>query len=192
MDQHWDEVLALGETVVRETYPAELDDFDTAADWFRTTGPPGRVLRPPVGMGVEFASIVPTVLSAVSLLVTAVFTAAGEELSRATKERLAAVFRRDRRPGAAALTPEQEREIYLLIRSRAAESLPGAEAQHLAEAVIGALRLRGSAPLDGPAAAGERGLSSGPVPNLGPDEAGSSGGAGAADERRPSGGPDAS
>ncbi|MDY7087682.1 MAG: hypothetical protein SYR96_21545, partial [Actinomycetota bacterium] len=66
MDQHWDEVRALGETVVRETYPAELDDFEAAADWFRTTGPPGRFLRPPVGMGVEFASIVPAVLSAVS------------------------------------------------------------------------------------------------------------------------------
>ncbi|MBM2616269.1 hypothetical protein JIG36_11945 [Actinoplanes sp. LDG1-06] len=145
MQEHWGEVRAVGEVVVRESYPQELEDFDAAAEWFRTASPPARTFRPPVGMGVEFASIVPIVLSAVSLLATAVATAAGEELTRATREKLAAAFRRRRElgPAPAFLTPEQEREVYRLIRSRAAGPLDDEEARRLAEAVIGALRLRG-------------------------------------------------
>lgn len=134
---------------MRSAYPAELDDFDAAAEWFRTTPQPlTGTVRPPVGMGVEFASLVPIVLSAVSMLAGAVLTSAAEDTARyltsATRAKLAAAFRR--RPAVAAapdwLTPEQEREVFRLIRERAADRLPEEEAHRLAEAVIGALRLR--------------------------------------------------
>lgn len=99
-------------------------------------------------MGLEFASVVPIVLSAVSLLATAVFSSAVEDtakyLTTATREKLAAAFRRGPAVEAAPewLTPEQERDVYRLIRERATDRLPEDEADRLAEAVIGALRLR--------------------------------------------------
>ncbi|MBG0562517.1 hypothetical protein [Actinoplanes aureus] len=148
MTAHWTEVREVGESVVRTAYPAELEDFDAAAEWFRTAPRPlAHGVRPPVGMGVEFASVVPVVLSAVSLLATAVLGSVVEDtakyLTSTTREKLAAAFRR--RPAVAApdwLTPEQEREVFRLIRERAADRLPEDEAHRLAEAVIGALRLR--------------------------------------------------
>jgi hypothetical protein len=94
-------------------------------------------------MGVEFAAVVPVVLSAVSVLAAAALEDTAQTLSRATREKLTAAFRR--RPAVAApewLTPEQEQEVFRLIRSRAADTLGDDEARRLAEAVIGALRLR--------------------------------------------------
>jgi hypothetical protein len=147
---HWAEVREVGESAVRAAYPEELDDFDAAAEWFRAEGhSAGGRPRPPVGMGVEFAAVVPVVLSAVSVLAAAVLDIAVEDaarhLTRATREKLAAAFRR--RPAVAPppddwLTAEQEREVFRLIRERAADRLPEEEARRLAEAVIGALRLR--------------------------------------------------
>jgi hypothetical protein len=146
---HWAEVREVGESVVRAEYPADLDDFDEAAEWYRTEGRAAAGgPRPPVGMGVEFAAVVPVVLSAVSLLAGAVLdTAVGDTaqyLTRTTREKLAAAFRR--RPITAPppvwLTPEQEQEVFRLIRERAADRLPEDESRRLAEAVIGALRLR--------------------------------------------------
>ncbi|MEU4427610.1 hypothetical protein AB0F81_43880 [Actinoplanes sp. NPDC024001] len=134
----------ISESVVRTAYPQELEDFDAAAEWFRTAPQSRTRVRPPVGMGVEIASIVPVVLSAVSLLAGAVFNSAVEDaakyLTNATREKLGAAFRRS--PAAGPLTPEQEQEVFRLIRDRAAGHLPDDEAHQLAEAVIGALRLR--------------------------------------------------
>jgi hypothetical protein len=146
---HGAEVREVGESAVRAAYPGELADFDEAAEWFRTEGhaATGRP-RPPVGMGVEFAAVVPAVLPAVSLLAGAVLSTAVDDtahyLTRTTREKLAAAFRRRALPGPPAefLTPEQEQEVFRLIRERAADRLPEDEARRLAEAVIGPLRLR--------------------------------------------------
>ncbi|MEU8379698.1 hypothetical protein [Streptosporangium sp. NPDC048865] len=165
----WEVHVELGREVVALAYPGELELFDDVVAEVRSE--PGRFagggrLRPPVGMGVNLALAAPYVLPVVWFLVMAVTTKAVDRvadetidvLERATRDRLAALFGRGARDpltpdavsGAAAgqavrLSPAQEREVREVLTPRAvALGLDEQRAHYLAEAVIGALRLRGA------------------------------------------------
>ncbi|MFF3444672.1 hypothetical protein [Streptosporangium sp. NPDC002721] len=165
----WGVHVEFGREVVALAYPGELELFDDVVAEVRSE--PGRFhgggrLRPPVGMGVNLALAAPYVLPVVWFLVMAVTTKAVDRvadgtidvLERATRDRLAALFGRGARdpltldassgaaPGQAVrLSPAQEREVREVLTPRAvALGLDEQRASYLAEAVIGALRLRGA------------------------------------------------
>jgi len=70
-----DLVEALGRDVVRLGWPGELEFFDDAASEVRgvsTRSGAGAVVRPPVGLGIDFAQMAPYALAAAAWLVTVV------------------------------------------------------------------------------------------------------------------------
>jgi chorismate mutase len=166
----WSQVAALGREVVRIVRPGELEGFDEVAAEVRAD--PVRVaavssLRPPVGFGIDLGLLAPYVLAVASWLwVTATKDAVEvveEGIALSTRRALGRLFAlakpqegADTGPDAPAhrdclrpvsaltcLDPAQEREVYEAVATRAErDGHSPSEAQELAEAVVGALRLR--------------------------------------------------
>jgi hypothetical protein len=173
LESTWESQVKYAREVIASAFPGELELFEEIAAEFRAdpAGVVGEArLRAPVGAGVDLALVAPYVLSAISFLFAAVSAkaadraadAAIDKLGRSTREKLSVLLRK-RRPGSAEenqlnettgesaepgamawLDAAQERELYAVLRARAlAEGLPQERADRMAEAVLGALRLRG-------------------------------------------------
>jgi len=139
-----DIVVALAREVVAGTYPAEAGWFDDIAA--EHTKKPARLrLRAPVGMGVDLALVTPAALAVLSFLATVVAGKAAEAtvstIGRSARRRLAALMRRE--AVVEALDVEQERLVFELLTERAiGMGMSAVDAERLAGAIIGALRLR--------------------------------------------------
>jgi hypothetical protein len=156
-DLGWDALAEFVQEVVAQAYPGESPHFESLVAEFRADprkALDSQCLKAPVGIGIDLAFVTPFVLAAVSflfgLVADAVKDGAAEAITASTRKKLSALLRR--RSNAEPFAPldaEQEREVLAVLIDRAiALGLEAGKARILAEAVLGALRLRA---VDGPA-----------------------------------------
>ncbi|MEV0900482.1 hypothetical protein [Actinoplanes sp. NPDC049802] len=125
------------------SYPDEVDEVEAALRRYRGGGR-GKP-KPPVGMGVELLPLADYVIPVLAGLFGIASARVAERATDALTDRTRALLAdlRDR-PGQVAgpLTPEQEREVFESVVLSLEGKVRPAEAQRLANGVIGALRMR--------------------------------------------------